>query len=71
MYTANSGGYTADANYIFKLNKPYLVAHPDPLSLEGKMSSWKKTFTVDEVEKKAQKNRRSCAKFEKDSAYKS
>jgi len=52
MYTANSGGYTADANYIFKLNKKYLVAHPDPLSLKGKMSSWKRKYTIAEIEKK-------------------
>ena len=52
MYTANSGGYTADARYIFKLNKRYLVAHPDPMSLKGKMSSWKRSFSISEVEEK-------------------
>ncbi|MDZ7697889.1 MAG: SpoIID/LytB domain-containing protein [Deltaproteobacteria bacterium] len=29
MYSANSGGHTADAGSIFSLAKPYLVAHPD------------------------------------------
>ncbi len=55
MYTANSGGYTADASYIFNLNKTYLVAHPDPLSLKGKMSSWKKSFTLYEIESRLKK----------------
>lgn len=52
MYTANNGGYTADASYIFNLNKEYLVAKPDPLSLKGKMSTWKKSYTIDEIESK-------------------
>ncbi|MCD6293985.1 MAG: SpoIID/LytB domain-containing protein [Deltaproteobacteria bacterium] len=51
MYSANSGGYTADAGSIFGLSKPYLVAHPDPESLKGKMARWKKTFSVSEVER--------------------
>ncbi len=50
MYSANSGGYTADAGSIFGLDKPYLIAHPDPESLKGKMARWKKTFSVLEVE---------------------
>ena len=50
MYSANSGGYTADAGSIFGLSKPYLVAQKDPKSLEGKMARWKKTFSVSEVE---------------------
>jgi len=50
MFTANSGGYTADAGTLFKVSKPYLIAHPDPSSLEGKMSQWEKKFTVNEVE---------------------
>jgi stage II sporulation protein D len=50
MYSANSGGYTADAGSIFGLSKPYLVAQSDPKSLEGKMARWKKTFSVSHVE---------------------
>ena len=50
MYSANSGGYTADAKAIFNLRKPYLVAHPDPESLKGKMARWTKKFSVSEVE---------------------
>ena len=51
MYTANSGGYTASAGSIFKLYKSYLIAHPDPASLKGKMSHWKKAYTVKQVER--------------------
>jgi stage II sporulation protein D len=51
MYSANSGGYTADSGSIFGLSKPYLVAHKDPKSLEGKMARWKKTYSVSKVEK--------------------
>ena len=50
MYSANSGGYTADAGSIFGLSKPYLVAHSDPESLKGKMAKWEKTFSVSAVE---------------------
>jgi len=55
MYTANSGGYTADAGIMFKVSKPYLISRPDPSSLKGKMSSWEKDFTLNEVENKLQK----------------
>ncbi len=51
MYTANSGGYTADVRAIFDINKPYLIAKPDPESLKGKMAKWKKVFTIDEIER--------------------
>ena len=50
MYTANSGGYTADAGCIFQLYKSYLIAHPDPFSLKGKMAYWEKTFSKKEIE---------------------
>ena len=50
MYSANSGGYTADAGAIFSLHKPYLIAHPDPESLKGKMARWNKEYTVSETE---------------------
>ena len=52
MFTANSGGYTADAGYVFKLNKKYLVARPDPLSLKGKMANWKRRYKAEEVERR-------------------
>jgi stage II sporulation protein D len=50
MYSANSGGYTADAGAIFNLNKPYLKAQPDPESLKGKMARWTRKYSVSEVE---------------------
>lgn len=55
MFTANSGGYTADSESLFKVSKPYLIAHPDPSSLKGKMSYWKKNFTTTDVEMMLQK----------------
>ena len=51
MYTANSGGITADARAIFDLYKPYLVAKPDPASLRGKMARWEKRFSIRDVER--------------------
>jgi len=50
MYSANSGGHTADAGAIFNLSKPYLKAQPDPESLKGKMARWNKKYSVSEVE---------------------
>ena len=50
MYSANSGGYTADAKAIFSLSKPYLIAQNDPESLKGKMARWTRKFSVSEVE---------------------
>ncbi len=50
MYSANSGGHTADAKSIFNLRKPYLVAHPDPASLKGKMARWTREFSTSEIE---------------------
>jgi len=55
MYMANSGGYTADPKAVFNLSKPYLVARPDPASLQGKMARWQRVFTVQEVEKRLRK----------------
>lgn len=49
MFTANSGGHTADARAIFDLGKPYLSAHRDPASLKGKMADWKRNFSRAEV----------------------
>ncbi len=56
MYSANSGGHTADAKSIFSLSKPYLVAHPDPESLKGKMARWTRRFSAAEIES-AMRNR--------------
>ena len=49
QYTANSGGHTADAGAVFGTPKPYLVAHADPASLEGKMASWKRSYSTGEI----------------------
>jgi stage II sporulation protein D len=50
MYTANSGGYTADPMAVFQLKKTYLVSQPDPESLKGKMADWKKEASIEKVE---------------------
>lgn len=55
QYTANSGGHSADAGAIFNTSKPYLIAHADPKSLKGKLGSWKRSFTLNEIEKKISK----------------
>lgn len=55
QYTANSGGHSADAGAIFNTSKPYLVAHPDPMSLKGKLGSWSKTFTLRQIQQKLAK----------------
>jgi len=49
QYTANSGGHTADAGAVFSASKPYLVAHPDPASLKGKMAYWKRSCSAREL----------------------
>lgn len=55
QYTANSGGYTADAGAVFGAPKPYLVAHEDPASLKGKMNSWKRSYSTAEIVAKLRK----------------
>ncbi|WP_320170248.1 SpoIID/LytB domain-containing protein [Maridesulfovibrio sp.] len=55
QYTANSGGYTADAKAIFGTGKDYLVAHKDPASLKGKMATWTRKFKVATIESKLKK----------------
>ena len=55
QYTANSGGYTADAKAIFGAGKAYLVAHKDPASLKGKMAAWTRKFKVRDIEAKLKK----------------
>ena len=55
QYTANSGGFTADAKAIFGAGKSYLVAHEDPASLEGKMASWNRKFRAGEIESRLKK----------------
>jgi stage II sporulation protein D len=49
MYSANSGGHTADSQAIFNLHKPYLTAQQDPASLQGRMANWTRKFKVSEI----------------------
>jgi stage II sporulation protein D len=49
MFSANSGGYTADSQAIFNLYKPYLVSRRDPASLKGGMANWSRKYTTAEV----------------------
>ncbi len=51
MYTANSGGWCADAGAVFNyLDKPYLPAHADPASLKGEHADWTVSFTLADIE---------------------
>ncbi len=50
MYTANSGGTTADAGAVFNLYKAYLIAKSDPASLKGKMARWERSFTARQIQ---------------------
>jgi stage II sporulation protein D len=52
MYSANSGGHTADAKAIFRVDNAVLNARVDPWSLDGAMSSWTRRFTRSEVEQR-------------------
>ncbi len=50
MYTANSGGITADAGAVFDLYKPYLIARSDPAGLKGKMARGERRFTARQIQ---------------------
>jgi stage II sporulation protein D len=52
MYSANSGGHTADAKAIFRVDNAVLSARADPWSLGGEMSNWTRRFTRSEVEQR-------------------
>lgn len=52
MYSANSGGYTAEAAAVFDMRKEYLIAHPDPESLKGKMATWTRRYSRVDIEYK-------------------
>ncbi|WP_320175210.1 SpoIID/LytB domain-containing protein [Maridesulfovibrio sp.] len=55
QYTANSGGFTADAKAIFGAGKDYLIAQKDSASLKGKMASWTKKYSSKDIEAKLKK----------------
>lgn len=49
VYSASSGGYTADAKYVWGNSVPYLVAKPDPYEVNH--SPWTRKITLKEIEK--------------------
>ncbi|HAS87759.1 MAG TPA: SpoIID/LytB domain-containing protein [Desulfovibrio sp.] len=55
QYTANSGGFTADAKAIFGAGKDYLIAQKDSASLKGKMASWTRKYSRKDIESKLKK----------------
>jgi len=52
MYTANSGGFTADPQYVFSMKLPYMTSREDPASKKGKMATWTRNYPISEVEKR-------------------
>ncbi|MBN2373307.1 SpoIID/LytB domain-containing protein, partial [bacterium] len=52
MYTANSGGITADPQYIFNIKQPYLFIQDDPASTKGSQATWTKGYKISEIEEK-------------------
>ncbi len=51
MYSANSGGHTADAKAIFRVDNSILRAQPDPWSLDGQMAKWTRRFSRTHIER--------------------
>ena len=49
VYSASSGGYTADAKYVWGNSVPYLVAKPDPYEVNH--SPWTRKITLKEIER--------------------
>lgn len=49
VYSASSGGYTADAKYVWGNSVPYLVAKPDPYETDH--VPWTRQITLKEIEK--------------------
>lgn len=49
VYSASSGGYTADAKYVWGNSVPYLVAKPDPYEVDH--VPWTRKITLKEIEK--------------------
>lgn len=52
QYSAHSGGVTAESKAVFNVHKPYLVSHPDPVSMEARREVWSKSFSLAEIEKR-------------------
>lgn len=51
VYSASSGGYTADAQYVWGNAVPYLKAKPDPYEAEVNHVDWTRTITTEELER--------------------
>ena len=49
VYSASSGGYTADAKYVWGNSVPYLVAKPDPYEVDH--VPWTRKITLKEIER--------------------
>ncbi|MGN7614706.1 SpoIID/LytB domain-containing protein, partial [Magnetococcales bacterium HHB-1] len=49
MYSANSGGHTADPQAMFQFSKPYLVAQKDPWSENQRMSTWRRSYSAKKI----------------------
>ncbi len=55
MYTANNGGFIADPYYVFGIKLPYMVCKADRDSLFGRNATWRKSYRVEEIEKRLSK----------------
>lgn len=51
VYSASSGGYTADAKYVWGNEVAYLKAKPDPYESAANHVPWTRTITTRELEK--------------------
>ena len=49
VYSASSGGYTADAKYVWGNSVPYLIAKPDPYEVDH--TPWTRKVTLKELER--------------------
>lgn len=51
VYSASSGGYTADSKYVWGNEVAYLKAKPDPYESQANHVPWTRTITTTELEK--------------------
>lgn len=51
VYSASSGGYTADSKYVWGNEVAYLKAKPDPYEAVANHEAWTRTITTRELEK--------------------
>ncbi len=50
FFSASNGGHTASSKEVWNLDKPYLIAKPDPYDAKANIT-WSITFTKSELEK--------------------